>query len=138
MEVDSQMEAAIQAFITALASHDNATHEQLLAADVRATTDAGGEFLAARRIVAGRDNVIALFHGINRGGAGARWVEFRSINGEPALVADLNETGRRTAKRMVLHVELDDAGRICEVQIVFASRKLGAVDFRGPRVQPVH
>jgi RNA polymerase sigma-70 factor (ECF subfamily) len=135
--IDSRVEAAIERFLTAIANRDTAALEQLLAEDVRTTNDAGGEFLAARKIVAGRDRVVALFLGIHRG-AVPRWFEFRSINGEPGLVVSFEDTGRRTATGAVFHVELDDEGRICEVQIVFATRKLAAVDFRGPRAQPVH
>jgi RNA polymerase sigma-70 factor, ECF subfamily len=129
-ETDPQIEAAIERFMVAITNHDAEALEQLLAADVRVTTDAGGEVLAARKVVAGRSSVIALFKGIGRG-AEPRWFELRSINGEPALVVALAETGRRTATRMVLRVELDDEGRIAEVQIVFASRKLAAIDFGG-------
>jgi RNA polymerase sigma-70 factor (ECF subfamily) len=127
--IDSRMELAIERFMSAIANRDAAALEQLLAEHVRATTDAGGEFLAARKTVAGRDHVAALFQGISRGAA-PRWFEFRSINGEPGLVADLHDTGRRTATRAVLRVELDDEGRICEVQVIFATRKLAAVNFR--------
>lgn len=136
--VDSRMEAAIERFVTAIANHDTDTLEQLLAEDVRATNDAGGEFLAARKIVTGRDRVIALFRGIQRGAAAPRWYEFRSINGEPGLVVSFEDNGRRVASGVVFHIELDDRGRICEVQVVLSTRKLAGVDFRGPRAQPVH
>jgi RNA polymerase sigma-70 factor (ECF subfamily) len=135
VEVDPRIELAIERMLTALANHDTEALEQLLAEDVRATTDAGGEFVAARKIVKGRKSVMALFTGIGRGAA-ALWSEFRSINGEPALVASLAATPLRTARQAVFHVELDDAGRICEVQVVLATRKLSAVDFSGPRSQP--
>jgi RNA polymerase sigma-70 factor (ECF subfamily) len=132
VEIDPRIEAAIERFLAAIASRDTEAIEQLLAEDVRVTTDAGGEFVAARKIVTGRDSVAKLFFGLGRGAA-ARWFEFRSINGEPALVASFAETPLRTAPRGVIHVELDDDGRIRDVQIVFATRKLTAVDFAGPR-----
>jgi RNA polymerase sigma-70 factor, ECF subfamily len=128
LEVDPRIEAAIERFMTAITNRDSEALEQLLAADVRATTDAGGEFLAARKIVAGRSSVVALFLGIGRG-AEAQWLDFRSINGEPGLLVALADSGRRTARRSVVRVELDDDGRIREVQLVFNSRKLAAVDF---------
>lgn len=132
VEVDPRIEAAIMRFMSAIASRDSEALEQLLAEDVRATTDAGGEFLAARKRVLGRANVIALFYGISRG-AVLRWSELRTLNGERALVATLAETPRRTATRIALHVDLDDDGRIREIQVLLASRKLAAVDFSGPR-----
>jgi RNA polymerase sigma-70 factor, ECF subfamily len=130
VEVDPRMEAAIMRFMAAIASRDTAALEQLLVEDVRATTDAGGEFLAALKRVSGRARVIALFYGISRGGA-VRWSEFRTLNGERALIATLAETGRRTASRVALRVELDESGRIREVAVVLATRKLAAVDFSG-------
>lgn len=134
---DERIEAAIERFMSAIASYDTQTLEQLLAEDVRATSDAGGEFLAARKVVESRDHVIALFRGINKG-AVPRWFEFRSLNGEPALLIALHDSKRRTARNVVTRIELDQAGRIIEVQLVLASRKLTAVDFGGPRAQPVH
>lgn len=128
---DATIEAAITEFLLAVTQHDTAKLERLLAEDVRATTDAGGEFLAARKIVGGRANVIALFKGIGRG-AEPRWSEFRTLNGESAFITELHDTGRRTARRIAMHVELDGDGRIVEIQIVMASRKLAAVDFSGP------
>lgn len=128
-QINPQIEAAIDRFMTAITSRDVAALEQLLAADVRATSDAGGEFVAARKIVEGRESVIALFLGLERGGATPQWLELRSLNGEPGVVAMLNETGRRTAKRVVFRVELDAAGRIAEVQLVLATRKLAGVAF---------
>src|SRR5690606_30285230 len=127
--VDAQLEAALTEFLMAITERDTAKLERLLAEEVRATSDAGREVLAARKIVRGRAKVIALFMGIR--GAEPRWSEFRSLNGEPAFIVELDDTGRRTAKRTAMRVELDDAGRICEIQIVLASRKLVAVDFSG-------
>jgi RNA polymerase sigma-70 factor (ECF subfamily) len=138
IEIDPRIEAAIERFLTAITSRDAEALEQLLAADVRATSDAGGEFLAARKIVTGRDRVAALFLGLGRGGGVPRWIEFRSLNGEPALLIALEATGHRTASKLLVHVELDGDGRICDVQLVLASRKLAAVDFRGPRAHLVH
>lgn len=133
-EIDARIQAAIERFMTAIVNRDTDTLEQLLAEDVRAINDAGGEFLAARRIVEGRERVMALFRGIHGGGAPPRWFEFRSINGEPGLVVRFEDSERRTASGVVFRVELDQHARIREVQVVLATRKLVGVDFRGPHV----
>lgn len=131
-QINERTRAAVERFMTALLSHDTAALEQLLADEVRATSDAGGEFVAARKVVSGRASVASLFRGL-RGGMAPNWVEFRTLNGEPALVASLGPTGLRTARSIVVRVELDGDGRIGEIQLLLATRKLTAVDFSGPR-----
>jgi hypothetical protein len=51
------------------------------------------------------------------------------VNGLPALLTVLHAPVRRQAPRSVLRVELDAEGRIREVQVVLAPKKLGAVRF---------
>ena len=97
------------------------------AEDVRAVTDAGGEFLAARKIVQSRKSVSSLARGIAK--VMPTWFGLRYVNGEPALLLELPATPLRTARRALFRVELDDAGYIREVQLVVATRKLLGVDF---------
>ena len=122
--------AAIARFMAALASGDLEALTQLLADDVRTTSDAAGEFLAARKIVTGRDRVVALFRGLANGAA-PRWTQMRQLNGEPALITELEPGGRRIAPRLVMRVELDGDGRIAAVHLVLASRKLAGVRWPG-------
>lgn len=124
---DEQIRAAIERFMSAIAAGDGEALARILAEDVRAVTDAGGEFLAARKVVHSRKNVTSLARGIAK--VMPTWFELRQINGEPALVIELPATPLRTARRVVLRVELDDAGCIRELQLVAATRKLAGVDF---------
>jgi RNA polymerase sigma-70 factor (ECF subfamily) len=127
---DERIREALERFMSAMVSRDAEALGELLAEDVRAISDAGGEFVAARNIVSGRARVSALFLGIGKNVP--IWAAVRRINGEPAVVAGLPPTPIRTARHSVLHVELDDEGRICELQVILASRKLAAIDLRPP------
>jgi hypothetical protein len=52
---------ALEQFLTCLASQDVSGMERLLAAEVCALSDGGGEFLAALKPVIGRDKVIRFY-----------------------------------------------------------------------------
>jgi hypothetical protein len=99
----------------------------MLAEDVRAQTDAGGEFLAARKVVVSRKSVSSLVRGLAK--FTPTWFALRQINGEPALLLELPATPLRTARRLLMRVELDEAGCICELQVMLSTRKLAAIDF---------
>lgn len=124
---DEQLRSAIERFMSAIAAGDGEALAQILAQDVRAQTDAGGEFLAARKIVVSRKSVTSLVRGLAK--VTPTWFELRQINGEPALLFELPATPLRTARRLVLRVEIDDAGCIRELQVILATRKLVGVDF---------
>jgi RNA polymerase sigma-70 factor (ECF subfamily) len=51
-------------------------------------------------------------------------VELRMLNGLPALVLDFPATPPRIARRFVMRVDVDTAGKITSVHTVMASRKL--------------
>jgi RNA polymerase sigma-70 factor (ECF subfamily) len=124
---DEQVHRAIERFMSAIAAGDGDALAGILAEDVRALTDAGGEFLAARKIVVSRKSVSSLARGIAK--VLPTWFELRQVNGEPALLLELPATPLRTARRALLRVEVDDAGCIRELQLVVATRKLLGVDF---------
>jgi RNA polymerase sigma-70 factor (ECF subfamily) len=124
---DEQVRAAIERFMSAIATGDAEALAGLLARDVRAVSDAGGEFLAARKVVVSRKSVTSLMRGIAT--VAPTWFGLRQLNGEPALLVELPATPLRTARRLVMRVELDDAGCIRELQLVVATRKLAGVDF---------
>jgi RNA polymerase sigma-70 factor (ECF subfamily) len=124
---DEQVRSAIERFMAAIAAADGEALAQLLAQDVRAQSDAGGEFLAARKVVASRKSVASLVLGIAK--FMPTWFALRQLNGEPALLAEFAPTPLRTARRVVLRFELDDAGCIRELQMIAATRKLAGVQF---------
>ncbi len=120
---------ALARFVTAMTSGDVAAVEALLADSVRAVSDGGGEFAAARVPVVGRHRV-AVFHvKINqRYAAGGRFA-VQMINGLPAIVAEMPAVLPKAAPRIVLRCEIDEAGRITRLYSVLASRKLSTIGF---------
>ena len=127
---DAQIRAAIERFMAAIASGDPAQLSELLAEDARVRTDAGGEFVAARKLVRGRARATKLLLGIAK--LPPTWADFRRINDEPGLVLELPATPLRTARHAVIHIELDDDQQIVELHVHIASRKLIGVDFTPP------
>jgi RNA polymerase sigma-70 factor, ECF subfamily len=78
---------ALGAFVTACATGDLATLEQLLAADVVCHSDHGGRARAARNQVRGSERVARMMVGLTRKNAVLAHYEARELNGLPALVA---------------------------------------------------
>jgi len=121
---------ALGRFLEALAAGDEAAIRALLADDVQALSDAGGEFHAARVPVVGAEKVARFLLRLGtRRGAGAR-VEPRTLNGLPALVVDMPEGLAGEAPRTVLACDVDADGRIKRVYSVLATRKLTALASR--------
>src|SRR5262245_10654799 len=121
-EVQQQTRDVLERFLTCLGSGDAAGVASLLAEDVRSVTDAGGEFHAARVAVLGRDKVTRLCLGLmKRTGAGAR-LEFRTLNGLPALVIEIPRPAPGIAPRSTIQLDLDRTGRLRTLYGVVASR----------------
>jgi RNA polymerase sigma-70 factor (ECF subfamily) len=126
-ELQGRTRAALEGLFGALVRGDAREAERLLAADVRAFSDGGGEVFAARVPLVGPVRVARFYGNIaTRWGEGVR-VEVRMLNGLPALVAHLPVPGPGYAPLVVTRVELDAAGRIGRVYSVLASRKLTAI-----------
>jgi RNA polymerase sigma-70 factor (ECF subfamily) len=120
-------EASLRALCMHLFMRNVPALEALLAADVRARNDGGGEFFAAQRPVYGLARVIK-FH-LKTTRRGKARLAFREINGLPALVADIPSDNPRIARRGVVLVELDAHDKLVSIDTVVASAKLGAIDF---------
>lgn len=118
---------ALDRLVDCLARRDVAGVEALLAEDVRALSDGGGEFVAARAPVAGRERVARFFLGLSARLAGGARSELRLLNGLPALVTEFPGAPSGWAPRAVLLCELGRDGRIARLLTVLASRKLKAV-----------
>ncbi|MCC6997893.1 MAG: sigma-70 family RNA polymerase sigma factor [Deltaproteobacteria bacterium] len=128
-ELTERTRNALMEFLGALASKDAARLEALLAEDVRDRSDGGGVYSAAQHPVVGRDRVLRLFLGLTSGarGQGYSGVQLREINGEPAAVFERPAPPPRWAPRLIIRVELDGSGRICEIHSVLAPAKLTAI-----------
>jgi RNA polymerase sigma factor (sigma-70 family) len=118
--------AALERFLGCVAAGDVAGVEAMLADDVRAISDAGGEFHSNRVPVIGRKKVAALFLGVARGVGRLVRAEVRTLNGVAAFVGE-REPRAGYAPKWVVQAELDDHGRIVRLYTVLASGKLGGV-----------
>jgi RNA polymerase sigma-70 factor (ECF subfamily) len=118
---------ALTSFLAALVAGDGASAERLLASSVRALSDGGGEFFAARVPVVGRDRVLKFYGNISRRIAGGMRAEIRLLNGMPAIVAEIPRTGDGFPTFLVTRAEVDGDGKIRELHSVLATRKLTAV-----------
>ena len=126
-DLQERTRAALGRFVAALTTGDVAAVEALLADGVRARSDGGGEFLAARRVVAGRGKVARFYWKILRKRGLDVRTDVRMLNGLPALVTEFGDAGERVAGRVVTSIELDATDRITAVHTVLATRKLTAV-----------
>lgn len=123
-------QAALTRLLSALGTGSIDAVAELLAADVRTTQDAGGEFHAATRELVGAHPVAKLYVSLAANPAGAIRVEFVELNGLPALRVEIDAPDQsRYARRMVLRVEVDEAERIVAIQAVLASAKLRHAGF---------
>jgi len=119
---------ALERLLSCLAQGDAAGVESLLAADVVSTSDAGGEFAAARRQVSGAAAVAHLYLGLAKKGgrvAGLRWL---TLNGGPAVEIRFSGSPAGWAPRTILQVDTDAEGRVRRLYSVMATCKLTAVD----------
>lgn len=125
--LQEQTRRAMERFLDCLFRRDGAGAEALLAADAQHKGDGGGEFIAARKPVVGRQKV-ALFNlrlaELKPDDARITW---SMLNGLPAIVMDLLQPPEKYAPRVVMMCELDAAGDIKRIFNVLATRKLTAL-----------
>ncbi|MGZ3420376.1 MAG: sigma-70 family RNA polymerase sigma factor [Polyangiales bacterium] len=115
---------ALQAFVTALAQGDVAAVEKLLRDDVRALSDGGGEYFAARVPIHGPHKVAQFFTKVASKGGAIADVKLIELNGSPALAVRYAAPPPGVAPLSVTRVEVDAQGLITDVHAVLAPRKL--------------
>jgi RNA polymerase sigma-70 factor (ECF subfamily) len=125
-ELTARTKLALERFVDALAGEDISRLEALLAQDAREMSDGGGEYVAARRPILGRDRIARYFFGIRPPRDRAIAVEMRCLNGLPALDIRLPTDDSRFASRVILCCDVDADGAITSIYTVLASRKLSA------------
>jgi RNA polymerase sigma-70 factor (ECF subfamily) len=108
----------------ALAQEDHATLARLVAEEVQALSDGGGEFFAARVPIAGRDKVVRFYQRL-LAQRGLPLVEWRILKGLPALYCEGPGDDARLAPRWVTRLDLGPDGRVVAIHSVLASAKLG-------------
>lgn len=117
---------ALEKFLQSVSAGDVAAVEALLAADVRALADGGGEYHSHTRPVIGRTKVAALWLGLAKRSAPATRIDRRILNGQPAFVIE-RPARPGFAPRIVITADVDAEARITRIYTVLASRKLTAV-----------
>ena len=117
----------MERFLYCLSNQDVAGAEALLAADVRHLGDGGGEFIAARKPVIGREKVARFNLRLAEFKPEDIRITWRMINGMPAIVMELLHPPEKYAPRIVTACELDADGNIKRIFNVLASRKLTAL-----------
>lgn len=127
-DLQARTRQTMERFLFCLTSNDIAGIENLLASDVRQLSDGGGEFVAARVPIIGRQKV-ALFNSrvIQLAKLTELRFEWRTINGLPAIITEYPQAPPSYAKRVVTLCELDADGRIQRIHNVSATRKLATI-----------
>jgi RNA polymerase sigma factor (sigma-70 family) len=123
----------LRRFVDLLTAGDVRAIEQMLAADVKAVTDGGGEFTASRVPIVGAANVARFFSRLAASRTGAAHVSIRSINGQAGAVFDFPQARGRRAPRLLLTVDLDGTGSIANVWVIASSMKLAGLRERNQR-----
>jgi RNA polymerase sigma-70 factor (ECF subfamily) len=111
-----------------LGNRDVAGLEQLLTEDVISVSDGGGEVFAAINPIYGRRNVLRLTFGLIKKLPQNLRFAFTMLNGAPAIVLENDHNLQGIARRFTIHCEVDEVGRIQELQVVLAPKKLTAVN----------
>jgi RNA polymerase sigma-70 factor (ECF subfamily) len=133
--VQERNRLALERFFAALASGNVEEMEKLLAGDVRYVSDGGGEFVAARVPILGARNVSSFVLRILELRGPPDEFEVRLFNGFPGVVSRFHSVpSANDAPFAFTRLELDEAGRITQIQSVLASRKLAAVE-RAPALR---
>jgi RNA polymerase sigma-70 factor (ECF subfamily) len=127
-ELTARTRAALVRFLGAVRAGDASAVEAMLAADVVALTDGGGEFVAARVPLVGARRVAHTYVRLaaQREGSPLRH-ELRLLNGLPTLVIEDAGPPARWAPRWIIQVEIGDDDLIRAVHSVLTSAKLGAL-----------
>lgn len=114
-------------FLDLLGKADVTGIERMLAADIRAVTDGGGEFTASPYPIVGADNVAKFFVRLaasRTAGVRARVID---LNGFPGALFEFDAPMGRRPPRVVLALDLDADGLIAGLWVFVNPRKLTAV-----------
>ena len=123
----NETRAMLGRFLTALRDDEPRTVEALLATDVRALSDGGGEFHAARVPVVGVGKVARFFHNLATRNIAQATTRIAVLNGQPAFVVELDKPAKGVPPRFATLIDLDATGKVRRIYSVLATRKLTAV-----------
>lgn len=119
--------AALEKFLGLLFEQDVKGIEELLAKDVRALSDGGGEFHASKVPLLGPDRVSLFYRRLTQMRPEVMDTDFRMFNGMPAFTIRFQPTDPKFSPYVVMMVDVDESGRIKQVYSQLATRKLAAV-----------
>ena len=123
----ARTDMALQRFLQLLGVGDVHGIERMLAADVQAVTDGGGEFTASLRPIVGAGGVAQFFARLAASRSGRMHVAIRSVNEFPAALLEFESPRGRRPPRLLLSIDLDRAGLIANVRVIASSTKLAAI-----------
>lgn len=108
-----------------LTNRDTEGAAKLLAANVVAISDGGGEFFAARVPVVGRSKVSVFLSHLAKGASELNTkTRFVELNGTFAMTGSRDDAPDGYAKKLVTLFQINDDGLIDRIYFVLASRKL--------------
>ena len=120
---------ALAQFLQLLNDADMAGIERMLASDVRAVTDGGGEFSASRRPIVGPARVARFFVKLRESRPRLGNVRIVELNGFPAALIEFDAPMGRRPPRVALAVDVDRNGLITRLWGIANSQKLSAIRF---------
>ena len=118
---------ALKRFLDLLAHSDVRGIEQMLADDVRAVADGGGEFTAARRAIVGPVRVARFFARLSRSRTTGMRTRLVMLNGLPAALLEFGKPMGRRPPKLVFAIGLNSEGLLSRLWVVASSRKLAAI-----------
>ena len=118
--------AALERFMVALSSGDVASVEAELMPSAITINDTAGDYRAALRVVVGSSRVARFYLGLMKKVPPTRF-SVRTLNGLPALVAEVDRPPPGVAPRLVFRCDLGEGDRIAQVHVVAARAKLHAI-----------
>jgi RNA polymerase sigma-70 factor (ECF subfamily) len=120
--------AVLVKFVELLSAGDVPGIERMLAADVKAVTDGGGEFTAALRPIVGPARVARFFGRLAASRSGRTDVIVTSVNRSPAAIFEFESPRGRRAPRLLLSIDVDANGLIANVWVIANSAKLASLE----------
>lgn len=125
--------AALAGLLEAFGTGDSRRAEELLASSVRALSDGGGEFFAARVPVVGPARVARFYANLAKRRPPRARMEVRMLNGLPAMWVETGSDLRGTAPRFATLLDVDESGRVVSLHSVLATTKLLSFTMSGNR-----
>jgi RNA polymerase sigma-70 factor (ECF subfamily) len=117
----------LERFLDLLGKADVTGIERMLAADVRAVADGGGEFTASRHPIVGPARVARLFVRLDTSRTTGVRIRMIDVNGFPAVLFEFDAPMGRRPPRLVLAADLNAEGLISGFWAIASTRKLTAV-----------